>query len=423
MDVDVVSVKQLSIRQNLIWNTVGNLLYLVVQWALTYCVIIFLGYGEAGVFSLAMSIGNSFYNIATFTIRNYQVSDVSNRFSDDTYILARRICSVAAVLLCILFTVWNGYSLATMLCILMYMLFKISEAMADVYHGIMQRALRMDCIGISFAMKGIVELIFFVVAIILGKTLFIALLCLTVASFGLVYFFDRRIAFSLSVPSDPSRKTQSQVRQLLKTCIPIALYGFFFNTMAQIPRFFLESLSGAEILGVYTSVALPVTIVQVSANFIFSPVTTPLANCIKVGNIKQFIHYIKLVFAGIAIVGIISLPSSIIFGRSFLSILYGSSIVSHDYLLFPLVISGLLVAASWFIANTLTVLRQLRILLLASCISFFIVVISSVPLILACGQNGVTFSFILGLLIFFVICLTSLVFEVRNKMQRQCCNN
>lgn len=75
------------LRSNFIWNSIGNFTYLVCQWLITVIIVRLADYREAGVFSLAMSITNTFYAVASWGIRTYQVSDVDNKYRDNAYIL------------------------------------------------------------------------------------------------------------------------------------------------------------------------------------------------------------------------------------------------------------------------------------------------------------------------------------------------
>ena len=78
--------KRLSIQENIIWNTVGSIIYMVTQWLITILVVRIAGVDTAGNLTLAISVNNIFYSIAMFGIRNYQVSDVKEKYSNNIYI-------------------------------------------------------------------------------------------------------------------------------------------------------------------------------------------------------------------------------------------------------------------------------------------------------------------------------------------------
>lgn len=413
--------KELSISQNLMWNAFGNVVYLASQWFLTYITIAVLGYENGGVFSLAMSISSSFFSVATFGMRNFQVSDLSGQFSDRVYVLSRYATSILSAVLCAGFVLANRYDATIVLCTAIYFAFKITEAFTDVYHGIMQRNLRMDLIGIDCILKGVAEAAIFTAVLVFTRDLVFSLIGLVVVSELVVFLFERRACLRLDGKSISERagfeSTCRDVVRLLLSCIPVAVYSFLFNTMGQAPRYFLEQVSGSELLGIYTSIALPITIVQVSANFLFTPFTTPLAMHIDRGDVMAFKRLVIRMFVSIALVGLVALPVYAFAAEPVYRVLFGAKIVPYLYLGIPLVISGVLVAAAWFAANMLIVVRAMRTLLIASVVSFAVSVAICVPSIELMGLNGATVSYITGLVIFIGIGVAGLHRKVRTLVK------
>lgn len=395
--------KALSFKQNLMWNSIGNIVYLGCQWLLSYLTTRLLGYEPAGVLSLAMTISGSLSNIALYAMRNYQTSDVAGSFSDAVYIRSRIITSGVAFIACCLFLGINDYGYETSVCIIAYMAFKIIEAISDIYQGILQRNMRMDFIGKSFIAKGILGLVAFSIALIATQSLFIGICALCITSLLIVLFYDRKKAFILSKRMQGTEPSMNRnVLRLLWVCLPLAIYGLLFNTMGQAPRYFLEAKLGTEMLGYYASVAMPVTIVQVSASFIFSPLTTPLAERLEHDDIRGFMHLVVRVVVAVAVLATIALVAFGAVGNYILQLLFGSSIAPFTYLIIPLVISGIMLAFSWFMSTVVTVLRLLKPLLFASMASFLIVLMGSNSFIDIFGMNGASYILIVSMGVFVI---------------------
>lgn len=157
---------------------------------------------------------------------------------------------------------------------------------------------------------------------------------------------------------------------------------------------------GSEKLGIYTSVAMPVTLVQVSASYLFVPLTAPLAQCYLDKNSKRFYDIIKKVSIAIAIIAVCAFAGFGLLGKPVMRLLFGDSILPRLYLLNPLIVCSILVALSWFLSAALTVIRQLKGQLLLSLSSFILSCILSPLLISLFGMNGATFSYIAALLAF-----------------------
>ena len=405
------SEKRIGIKEGIAWNSAGNFIYLFFQWLLTYVVIRLLGYETAGLFSLAIAITNSFFGIASYSMRSYQVSDVNGDYSRNAYVESRIITCVGFFVVCVGYTIISGYDSYTAICVVVYSLFKVSEAMSDVFQGILQLRFRLDYVGISFSVKGLFEFLGFLIAILVFGDLLSALIALTVVSFAIVAFYDYRKAREGQKEDLAPFKT---VKALLVACLPMALYGLLFNAAGQVPRIFIEWGMGAEALGYYTSIAMPVVIIQVSASFIFSPLVTPLAQYVSDGDRQSFLALLKKVVLSIAVIAAVSFVGFYLAGEWLLMLLFGDSIAPYTYLLLPLVGCTVLTALSWFIANLVTILRQLKALVIASFACLLIVLLGSAPFIQLFGMNGASFILIIALAAFVAGCLVPLVRFIRD---------
>lgn len=405
----------LSIKSNIMWNTVGNFAYLFSQWLLTYVVVRLLGYEDAGVLSLATSICGSLVSVSLYGMRNFQVSDIRNQYSDETYVVSRFATSVFSLVICFVFVCANGYTEYVGACVLLYMGFKVSESVSDVYQGILQKKMRMDYIGKSFLIKGIVTLVVFCGAVVISKSLLVSIIAMTVASVLIVFFYDRKKAnlfFSGSRHLNPSA-----LKSLLVECVPLAVFTLLFNTLTLAPRYYLEMELGAELLGIYASIAMPVVIVQVSASYIFAPLTTPFAEYLNRGDTKGFASLAKKIVLIIILLSIVSLVGFSFAGDWGLILLFGDSMVPYTYLLLPLVVCTILVAFSWFLSTLLTVMRRLKLLLAVCSITFAVVMLGGLPFIRLFGMNGASFILIAGLTIYAVLSTIFIWVGIRKAAQ------
>lgn len=151
-----------QINKNIFWNAVGNTAYNGLQWLITVIVTRRAGFGEAGILALAMSLSLTFRTVAYFGIRNFQVSDNKNRYSDGDYMGFRIITCTASVFLCMIFAAVNGYGSVQITEIFLYMLFRISEGFSDFFQGVMQKNERLDAAGIILTVKAVLTTVFFI---------------------------------------------------------------------------------------------------------------------------------------------------------------------------------------------------------------------------------------------------------------------
>ena len=91
------------LKTNIIYNSIGNIIFLAFQWLTTILVVRFSGYKDAGILSLSMSFANSLYALASFGMRGYQASDTEYLYNNKTYIKSRLLTCIFAN---IIFIVW-----------------------------------------------------------------------------------------------------------------------------------------------------------------------------------------------------------------------------------------------------------------------------------------------------------------------------
>ena len=83
-----------SVKKNMLFNTVGSLVYYVCQWLPTVLIVRLSGYSDAGILSIAMSVTAAPAIIGLFNMRSYQVSDIQEVYNNDAYIKSRTVTNV-----------------------------------------------------------------------------------------------------------------------------------------------------------------------------------------------------------------------------------------------------------------------------------------------------------------------------------------
>lgn len=360
-----------------------------------------LGFENAGIFSLAISISNAAFAFAIYGVRGYQVSDVTRKYSDRNYIIARIITSSLAIIGCFAYTVFYQYNMYTTLCIYAYLLFKISEAFVDVYHGIIQRGMRMDYIGKSFILRGIICNSLFVGCMFLTKNLLLSIALLAASSYALIFIYDHKVVKIFYEKSN--NRSFRRIVGLLVECLPLALYTFLSNVIIAIPRISLETIKGSEVLGIYASIAIPAAVIQVLSGYIFAPMLTIFADHVNQKNFKLFYILLFKTISYIALLSIVLILGGWAFGGFGLTLLFGDKISGYTYLFVPILFISSLTALSWFIGLMLTVLREFTGLIVATTVAIAVCFLGSSAFINSFNINGASYILILALTMQIVI--------------------
>jgi len=364
----------------MIWNAVGTTFYFGCQWLLTVLVVRFSGgYGDAGVLSLAMSISNPLLVVACLNLRTFQISELESRFSDGDFLMNRILASVISVVLCVFVITFGGYGKYKSICTIAFMVFKLSEMLADVLHGIDQKAWRLDIAGKSYILRGCATLLAMIFGALFGGNLIWTILCMTLFAYLIIFFYDYRICKKQLHPN--FSYVWLNVASLTKIGIPLALYSFFLTLISSYPRFQVEEQYGKELLGIYSSIATPTVLVTQLASFIFSPLMGIFAMCRQKRDRKRLYKLLLISIGGTIIIGILSSVAGKVLGERALVLLFGESIREYAYLLVPVICTAVLTAAVWLFCGLLTVFKDYYTLAAITFISMVVCIVSSAPFI------------------------------------------
>lgn len=382
--------KKLSVGQNTLFNSAGSLYYLACQWLITVLVVRLSGYEDAGTLSLCMSITNMFYTLASFGMRDFQVSDYTGKYSPGQYVTTRLLtCTAAAVLCCGFVGLNRGYTGYEAACIILYMLFRVAEALVDTFQAMEQQAERMDYNFISFLLRGTFLLGGFSLILWLTQNLLLAILCITLTSFAVVLLFDfpvgrRLTGFRLTFSFQVSR-------QLLWECLPLMCNSFLTTAVISVPRSILEGIWGSYIMGIYASIATPATIVQSGAIWLYTPVITVFTRHYARRDARAYYTLYHKIWALLAAAFAVVFVVAGLLGRWGLGLLFDEAVVEYAGLLLPVLGTTALIACAYFLGALITITRKLKVILIGNAVAAVLAAALSLPLIRSFGMNGVNY--------------------------------
>ena len=414
--------KILTTSQNSLYNMVGTLVYCFCQWITSALLVVHLSpqdisVSNTGLLQLAISITNIFYAISTYNIRTYQISDINNKYSNGDYIGARFVTAAISVLLCVGYVVVLRYSLKSVLCIVFYMLYKLNETFSDVLHGINQKNHRMDYVGISYVLRGVVSTVVFAIALITTGDILISIILMAIVALLVVVLYD--IKNTKQFGSLKPRFNKSAIAALLIICLPAVISAASFTAITSVPRQILEAMHGEEALGFYGTIATPLVVVQVMATSIFNPMLTEISEYYNAGQLKKFTaRLIKnlVMLAGIsaAVCGGVAL-----LGEFAVGLVFGQKFVPYTYLMYGIIGCTTMYVVSWLCTNTLIIMRRLKVCMVASLVALCVSALLAKPFINLFQMNGVSFSIIIAYAIHISVCCVIIYKNLKLKGKEQ----
>lgn len=366
--------KELSLKQNLLWNTIGCLIYQGCQWLTTiFVVLLSSSYENSGILAFAMATGNVYTGLATYNVRTFQISDINSQFSSRNYIGFRFVTVILASIACLAYSFAVAPSTSTAIAISAYLLFKADESFVNVLYGIDQKAQRMDYIGISQGIRGILSISSFCSALILLDNLTAAFLAMFACCVIITLFFD--IPKSRKVDSVGFDLPIRVCKELFRLCAPSVIAILSYGLVATIARQWFGLQYGEEALGIYSAVATPCVLVQVMANYLYSPFLVPIARSWVSHNTGEFTAQLKKLLLGMAAVIVICLLFAYIAGVPLVDFIYGESIQDYSWMITPAMVAASFMAADCLLTDLLIVMRKylyaslINIASLGSCVA------------------------------------------------------
>ena len=400
----------LSIKKNMLWNSVGSLINLGCQWLITIVIVrLSGGFEAAGIYSLAMSVYNTFSQLAQYRTYTYQISDVRGENTAGEYLYFRMItCGIALIVL----TVYSFLTcrLDAIPAIVLYALYKMSSLLIDVLHAADQLGHRMDFIGKSLAMQGVASLVVFVGVFSVTGSLELTLLAMTLTTLTIGILYD--LPCTLNLTSIELKISRDKIVHLLVYCAPVVVAGIACSAAPSLPRQMLSALMGDNALGAYASVAAPISIIQMGASYVYSPLLGYFSERYFDRDMKGFWSLLAKALLAISVVGVVCSIGIALLGAPVLSVVYGERILDYLYLVQPLVLCAVLTGVMWLLNDLLIALRGFRGTFLGSVVALVVVLLGMGPMISALGLNGVTLICILSTIAsiaVMVICLLVLV--------------
>jgi len=367
--------------------------YLACQWLISLFVVwLSDDYTNSGILALAMSITNFLAIIAAYNIRNFQISDIKGEYNDSEYVITRIITCTVSFLLCMGFVFIVDFSNMQRIIILCYMLFRIGEAFIDVLHGIDQKSWRMDYIGISTIIRGVLMLAAFILLLWLFDLLS-AVIGMVIITFLTAFLYDFQKAKKLAKFTAFAGK---KILSLLKICFPLMLVLLVITLIVSFARFSMQRMYGDEALGIYVAASNPTLIIQSSAFLLFAPLINLFAEALKESNKKKFLKIFIVVFAAVVAITVIFTTASYVFGEWVLRILFDESITEHAYLLIGASVASGFTALIWLMNIVFTAIRDIKGVFVCNLIGMIICLATSEMLLRSFGLNGANYVMIIS---------------------------
>lgn len=394
-------------RDSYIWNMIGSFLMAFQSVIMLMILTRTVGIIEAGIFTIANANANLSLNIGKYGMRNFQVSDIKEEFSFTEYKVSRFITSLLMICFALIFTSFsaytNHYTFRKFSIILSMCIFKVVDAIEDIYLGMYQKLGRLDIASKIMSFRLILTILFFAFSIIITyDLLFSLILSIFFTSILLFIFIMLTKNKVLNNAKDNSKKNIEKVFLLLKQCFPLFVAAFLSFYIGNAPKYAIDSQLNDTLQACYGFISMPVFVIGLLNNFIFNPLLRDFSYMWQTKKIRRFVKSIIRQSFIIMIITIVCIVGAYICGIPVLSIIYNTDLSNYKLELMILLLGGGFLGLVGFLTAIITIMRCQKVLIICYVIISLLICILS-PICVAYAK-------ILGASIIYLISMMLLAF-------------
>lgn len=402
---------------NFLWNAVGGVLNAGQSVFLLIVITRVCGLEAAGIFSIAFATGNLFLYLGNYGVRNYQVSDLSEKYSFHDY-LRHRLCTVLLMLAAAaVYTAWSAktgnYSHYKTACVLAMCACKAVDCLEEVFEGRYQQKGRLDRSGKLVTFRLLVSIGGMIAVLLVTRDLLTAVwwgVFLAAAASALIIWRYRetaaleRTAFSFS-----------GIVGLMRECFPVCAANFLSFYLINEPKYAIDAAMDETAQACYNFIAMPVFVIQLLNMFLYQPMLIRMTASWENGRKKEFLGYFGRICGALALISAPILLAAWILGIPVLSWLYATDLSALRTELLLIMTGGIFLAFNGFYCAVLTIMRKQREIPLTYLAGAVLSLVSTPVMVRESGIVGAVLSFVLVMAAVTVLLTAQFAFALRNK--------
>lgn len=400
-------------RRTAIWNMVSSILGAAQSAIFLLVVTHVCDAVYAGIFSIATTLGYQIIAIGSYGMRNFQATDVKQKYKFKEYLLSRYFTSIAMFIFLIGYVWIKDYNTEKALIILAFGVYKSVDVIEDVFHGEFQRYNRLDIGAISMTIRYVISFLVFAVVLITSHNLLFACICEAVISILVFIILTNEVIKPRKILS--VKGALKHTGWLLRDCFPLFIGGFLYLYVCNAPKYAIDNCLSQESQMYFAILFMPVFVVNLLSSFVYRPLLVRMAICWNEKRNKEFWHMVMTQIALIFVLTILGILGAYLCGTQILSLVYGVDVNPYRNCLVLLMFGGGFAALIGFLINVLTVMRLQTLLLLGYMVASVAALIVSNPIVSKLGIFGASILYVGLMVLVAAFLLVSAVFYKKKK--------
>lgn len=361
---------RLTLRANFSWTLLSSVAYAACQWGMLI-LLAKLGSPEmVGQFTLGLAITAPVLMFTNLQLRYAQATDAKGEYAFGDYLTLRILSTLLALIVIVGLVVASVDARETAAIVLLVGLGKLFEALSDLFYGLLQHHERMDHIGISMILKGVLSLLILGLALVLTHRLLWGAVGLAAVPALVFACYDipkgRQVLARAAVSVHPGGGLRPQwaprtLARLVKLTLPLGLSMVLVSLNTNIPRYFIEHDLGTHDLGLFAALSYLMVAGYTLVGALGQAVTPPLARYAATEDWASFRRLLLRFVALGAAIGGAGITVALLAGQTLLLLLYRPEYAAHTEVFVWLMVA----AGIWYAQSALnfglTAARRFRV--------------------------------------------------------------
>ena len=315
---------------------------------------------DAGVFTIAFAIGNLMLTIGQYGIRQFQVSDVQEKYSFREYVGVRVITSCLMVIVSFFYVgihyYTGAYDFDKSIAVFLICLSKTIDSVEDVFQGRLQQRERLDIGAKAMTVRLLGYIITFISSYLLTENLITASLLALLASLFLCLVLNGTAIrnFESTVVAWEGRN----VKYMFIECFPLFLAAYLVIYIGNAPKYAIDAVLSSQEQACFNYIFMPVFVIGLLSRFIYQPMIGKMALLWHKGELGKFLSMVAKQSAIMIGLTVFVLIGGFLLGIPALSIVYGVNLTGYKAELMVLLLGGGFLAYTSFYQMVLTVIRR-----------------------------------------------------------------
>ena len=370
------AVKGLPVHLNFFWTASGNVAYALSQWGMIVALAKMTNSLMIGQFALGIAISTPILSFASMQLRSVQASDARREYHFSEYLGLQMLAALAAFCVIASIVFAGNYTVATKMVILAVAVAKSIEAVGFTFYGLFQVNGRLDQVGQSMMIKGLLSVAALGVGLYLTQDVFWAVVMLALGWLTSMLIFDVRRSLPFLMSFEKENALDGQKRywlalrpsfvlhrhwSLAQLAFPLGMVMGLISLNLQMPRYFVHSYLGEAQLGIFSAMAYMTVGIVTLGDALGYSATPTLSRLYVRDEVINFRRLLSVLLISGVVLGLAGVSTAVLAGQWILRFAYGSEYASYANVFVWLMGAGAVAAVASVLTAAITSCRNFRL--------------------------------------------------------------